>query len=77
LLSRGAPFDLPANPPETSLAFGWASHGSNNCRNPQGDYPRIVHALLAAGATPYVEYADMASLEVADIIHAALAGRES
>lgn len=77
LLERRSPFDIPANPPEPSLAFGWASHGSNNCRNPQGDYPRIVRALLAAGATPHVEYADMASVEVADIIHAALAGRVS
>ncbi len=30
-----------------------------------------------AGAAPYVEYADMASVEVADVIHAALAGRVS
>ena len=77
LLARGAPIDIRANPPEDSLAFGWAAHGSNHCRNPQGDYPRIVQALLAAGGTPHIEYADMASLEVADIIHAALAGRES
>jgi len=30
--------------------LGWACHGSVNCRNPQGDYPTIVEALIQAGA---------------------------
>ncbi len=30
--------------------LGWACHGSLNCRNPQGDYPGIVEALIKAGA---------------------------
>jgi hypothetical protein len=30
--------------------LGWACHGSENCRNPQGDYPGIVEALIQAGA---------------------------
>lgn len=76
LLARGAPVDIPANPPEASLPLGWAAHGSSHCRNPQGDYPHIVRALLSAGAIPHITQAEMASLEVADVIHAALAGKE-
>jgi len=30
--------------------LGWACHGSMNCRNPNGDYPAIVEALIQAGA---------------------------
>jgi ankyrin repeat protein len=30
--------------------LGWACHGSMNCRNPNGDYPAIVEALIRAGA---------------------------
>jgi len=30
--------------------MGWACHGSLNCRNPRGDYPAIVEALIQAGA---------------------------
>jgi ankyrin repeat protein len=30
--------------------LGWACHGSENCRNPHGDYPAIAEALIQAGA---------------------------
>jgi hypothetical protein len=30
--------------------LGWACHGSMNCRNPNGDYPAIVEALIQAGS---------------------------
>jgi ankyrin repeat protein/uncharacterized glyoxalase superfamily protein PhnB len=30
--------------------LGWACHGSMTCRNPKGDYPAIVEALIQAGA---------------------------
>jgi ankyrin repeat protein len=30
--------------------LGWACHGSENCRNPQGDYRGIVEMLIQAGA---------------------------
>jgi ankyrin repeat protein len=30
--------------------LGWACHGSENCRNPQGDYPGVVETLIRAGA---------------------------
>lgn len=30
--------------------LSWACHGSNWCRNPQGDYPAIVRHLLEVGA---------------------------
>jgi ankyrin repeat protein len=30
--------------------LGWACHGSMNCRNPNGDYPAVVAALIEAGA---------------------------
>jgi hypothetical protein len=33
-----------------SPPLGWAVHGSRWCRNPKGDYPAVVKALLAAGA---------------------------
>ena len=33
-----------------SPPFGWALQGSENCRNPKGDYPAVVEALLSAGA---------------------------
>ena len=75
LLSRGAPFGVAANPPEESLPLGWAAHGSGNCRNPHGDYARVVRALLAAGAEPLPEHAEMASGEVAELLHAWLAGK--
>ena len=75
LLSRGSPIDIPASSPVESLPLGWAAHGSRNCRNPNGDYPQVVRALLAAGANPSPDEAGMASPEVAEIIHAARAGR--
>lgn len=76
LLSRGAPLDIPANKPEESFPLGWAAHGSGNCRNPTGDYPRTVRALLNAGAEPFPQFADMSSSEVAEIFYAATAGKE-
>lgn len=33
-----------------STPLGWALHGSEHCRNPQGDYVGVVETLLAAGA---------------------------
>ncbi|MGA9576348.1 MAG: hypothetical protein WBV90_01900, partial [Terrimicrobiaceae bacterium] len=75
LLSRGSPIDIPAISPVESLPLSWASHGSGNCRNPNGDYPQVVRALLAAGADPSPDQAEMASPEVAEIIHAPRAGR--
>ena len=33
-----------------STPLGWCCHGSTNCRNPLGDYPRVARALVAAGA---------------------------
>lgn len=33
-----------------STPLGWCCHGSTNCRNPKGDYPRIARALVAAGS---------------------------
>jgi ankyrin repeat protein len=33
-----------------STPLGWCCHGSTNCRNPAGDYPRIARSLVAAGA---------------------------
>jgi ankyrin repeat protein len=30
--------------------LGWACHGSENCRNPNGDYPAVAEALIQAGA---------------------------
>ncbi|MGA7392447.1 MAG: ankyrin repeat domain-containing protein [Terrimicrobiaceae bacterium] len=74
LLSRGSPIDIPASSPVESLPLSWAAHGSGNCRNPKGDYPQ-VRALLAAGGDPSPDQAEMASSEVAEIIHAARAGR--
>jgi len=35
-----------------SPPLGWACHGADNCRNPKGDYPGIVEALLQARADP-------------------------
>lgn len=35
-----------------STPLGWACHGAQWCRNPQGDYPKVVEALLRAGANP-------------------------
>ncbi len=35
-----------------SPPLGWACHGAHHCRNPKGDYPGVVEALLAAGANP-------------------------
>jgi ankyrin repeat protein len=29
---------------------GWCAHGSQFCRNPRGDYPAIMEALIRAGA---------------------------
>ena len=75
LLSRGSPIDIPASSPVESLPLSWAAHCSANCRNPKGDYPQVVRALLAAGADPSPDQAEMASSEVAETIHAARAGR--
>jgi ankyrin repeat protein len=74
LLSRGAPIDVPANPPENSPPLVWAAHGSGKCKNPEGDYVRVVQLLLGAGAEPSAGLAEMASPEVADVIHGVLAG---
>jgi ankyrin repeat protein len=74
LLSRGAPIGTPANPPAEGVPLAWAAHGSSNCRNPRGDYARVVRALLGAGATPMAAHAEMASPQVAEILYAALAG---
>jgi ankyrin repeat protein len=35
-----------------SPPLGWAGHGSQNCRNPKGDYVGVVETLLIAGADP-------------------------
>jgi len=75
LLERGAPVDVQANPPEDSLPLGWAAHGSQHCGNPHADHVRVVRALLAAGSIPHPGHAEMASEPVADVLHAALAGR--
>jgi ankyrin repeat protein len=74
LLAHGAPLDVKANKPEESLPLGWAAHGSSHCRNPQGDYPRLARAMLAAGGIPWPSITDMSSPEVAEIFHSALAG---
>lgn len=68
LLERGAPLDLPANPPEDSTPFIWAAHGFGHCKNPQGDYAAIVRAMIEAGAKPDAKLAEMASEEVAELI---------
>ncbi len=75
LLSRGDAITLPANPPEASLPLGWAVHGSLHCRNTKADYAQVIHLLLAAGAEPYLAYAENCAPEVADILHAAVAGK--
>ena len=49
---KGSPLDVPAGSPVESLPLSWAANGSGNCRNPNGDYPEVVRALLAAGADP-------------------------
>ena len=77
LLERGAPIDVRANPPEDSLPLGWTTHGSQHCGRPHADHVRVVRSLLEAGAEPHPEHAEMASAEVADVIYAALAGREA
>lgn len=66
--------DILADPPAESSPLGWAAHGSSNCGNPRGDYVRAVRALLAAGARPAADHAEIASPEVAEILYAALAG---
>ncbi len=35
-----------------SPPLGWATHGSQWCRNPKGDYVAVVETLLKAGADP-------------------------
>lgn len=51
LLIDRVPLDRPdAN--HGSPPLGWALHGAQWCRNPKGDYPGVVEALLAAGADP-------------------------
>lgn len=75
LLSRGADISIPANPPETSLPLGWAVHGSLNCRNARADYAQVIRLLLAAGAEAYLTYTENCAPEVADILHAAVAGK--
>lgn len=49
LLARLAPLDV-RDTSYDATPLGWTTHGSINCRNPQGDYPGIVEALLQAGA---------------------------
>lgn len=49
LIRHGVPLDEPDRnfgaPP-----VGWCAHGSQFCRNPRGDYPAIMEALIQAGA---------------------------
>lgn len=47
----------------SSTPLGWCCHGSTNCRNPDGDYPRVARALVAAGAVVGPNW-DSASPEV-------------
>ena len=74
LIAHGAPLDAKANKPEDGVALGWAAHGSSHCRNPQGDYPRLVRAMLAAGAIPWSNITDMSSPEVSEVFHSVFAG---
>ena len=53
LLVEQVPLDLKdAN--HGSPPLGWATHGSQWCRNAAGDYPAVVRALIGAGADPNV-----------------------
>lgn len=70
LLERGA--DVAARETEFGATpLGWAVHGCDNYPNPEGDYPGVVHLLLAAGADTKVieELPDDAA--VADLLRAA------
>lgn len=69
LLERGAPLDLPANPPEASAPLGWAIHGSTSCKNPNGDYATIVEEMIQAGAKPRKGQLGMASEQVTVVMH--------
>jgi len=50
LLERGAPVDV-TDEEFGSTPLGWAKHGSENCRNPNGDYVAVVEALQQHGVT--------------------------
>jgi ankyrin repeat protein len=56
--------------------LGWAVHGSDNGPNPQGDYPGVVRALLAAGAPATSELlpdvGDSGDPEIAALLRAAI-----
>ncbi|RYG33012.1 ankyrin repeat domain-containing protein, partial [bacterium] len=49
LLLDRVPIDL-RDASHGSTPLGWATHGSQFCRNDKGDYVGVVRALLAAGA---------------------------
>lgn len=51
LLVDRVPLNL-LDPHHGSPPLGWACHGAQWCRNPKGDYPGVVEALIAAGADP-------------------------
>jgi ankyrin repeat protein len=51
LLVGKVPLDL-CDANHGSPPLGWATHGSQWCRNPKGDYIAVVEALLKAGADP-------------------------
>lgn len=51
LLVDRVPLELPDDH-HGSPPLGWACHGATWCRNPKGDYPGVVRALLEAGADP-------------------------
>jgi ankyrin repeat protein/uncharacterized glyoxalase superfamily protein PhnB len=47
--------------------LGWVCHGSMNCRNPNGDYPAIVEALIQAGAE--IMFGHRGTEEVNAVLH--------
>ncbi len=51
LLAPRVPLDLP-DAHHGSPPLGWACHGAMWSRNPKGDYPGVVEALILAGADP-------------------------
>jgi ankyrin repeat protein len=55
LLAHGAPLEI-KDTIYQATPLGWACHGSENCRNPKGDYGAVVEALLAAGAVSGEEF---------------------
>jgi ankyrin repeat protein len=45
-------------PTHQSTPLGWCCHGSRNCGNPAGDYPRVARLLCEAGGKPGHNTAD-------------------